>query len=92
MTLRLPGKGEVCTPVITAEERTYREAVLDLFYWQYRSGKDFYSALFNLMTKADDSNLVKLAMSFPFHALVFERWKNSVSEREFFEENGIMIR
>lgn len=91
MTLRLTRRGERPKPVLTEDDRTYREAVVDLFYWQHRSGKCFYSELFDLMTKADDANLVKLALAFPFHALAYERWKYSTSERGFFEEHGIML-
>lgn len=92
MTLRLVKSGEPIGAVeITTEEGTLRDAVVHLFDWQHRGSKGFYSSLFELMQKADDENLVRLALAFPFHAIVFDQWRDSVTDRAFFESHGFLI-
>ena len=92
MILRLARPGEERrSPALELDEGDYQSAVADLYHWQFRRGSYFTSHLFALMQKADDTNLTRLALSFPFHALAFERWRASPTEREFFEAAGFYI-
>lgn len=86
-----PGERPMLPEPITTEDGTLRDAVVHLFDWQHRGAKTFYSQLFELMQRADDSNLTRLALAFPFHAIAFDQWRDSTTDREFFESHGFLI-
>lgn len=76
---------------LSVEDVPYQQAVLHLFYWQFGERKNFYTALFELLTKADDVNVTRLALAFPNHALAFERWRRAETDREFFRASGFLF-
>lgn len=73
------------------EDVPYQQAVLHLFDWQFGERKNFYTALYELLTKADEVNLTRLALAFPNHQLAFERWQRAETDREFFRANGFLL-
>lgn len=92
MTLKLVKPGDRVGAVkITTEEGTLRDAVVHLYDWQHRGGTHFFCSLFELMQKADDENLLRLALAFPYHAIAFDQWRDSLTDREFFESHGFLI-
>jgi len=92
MTLKLVKPGDRVGAVkITTEEGTLRDAVVHLYDWQHRSSAGFFSQLYNLMQSADDQNLTRLALAFPYHAIAFDQWRSSSTDREFFESHGFLI-
>ena len=60
----------------TGVEMAYRkEVVQNLWYWQkYKESDNFTCKLFELFQKANRSNTLKLAMSFPEEFRVLQRW------------------
>lgn len=76
---------------LSFEDATYRQAVLHLYDWQFGDRAHFYTALFELLTKADEVNVTRLALAFPNHALAFERWRQAATDREFFEAAGFLF-
>jgi hypothetical protein len=85
-----PGEERIADP-ICFEVGTLRDAVVDLYDWQHRSSTGFFSQLYNLMQRADDQNLTRLALAFPYHAIAFDQWRSSSTDREFFESHGFLI-
>jgi hypothetical protein len=50
-------------------------AVRDLFYWQYSYDPTRFSCmLYDLMGKADEMNLQKLAKAFPEEFMAYQLW------------------
>ena len=67
----------------------FREAVMQLFYWQYGSSRDnFSSILYMLMQKADSSNQAKFQRGFPNEFLAWQCWQRSEDPEAFFKEYG----
>jgi len=48
-----------------------------LLKWQYRMYGDFYTALFDAITRADDTNCEKLALGFPREVMAFRLWQTT---------------
>ena len=68
----------------------YQTAVLHVYDWQYKKLKHFYTDLFELMSRADDENMLRLALAFPQHALAYQQWRTARTEQEFFEAAGYL--
>lgn len=69
------------------------EAAWDLYYWLIYFNAEslndcFSSKLFNLLLKADASNLKKLKLGYPYHVRVFTEWKKE-KPQDFFKKYGI---
>lgn len=73
------------------QDGTFQRAVAHVYDWQFRGIKHFYTQLFELMCIADEENLTRLGAAFPNHALAFRRWRQSTSDREFFESHGYFL-
>ena len=58
--------------MLTSDEWT--EAEKSVIKWQFRLLGDFRTALFEAITLADDKNLVRLAMGFPYEVSGFMAW------------------
>jgi len=52
------------------------EAEYELYYWQFSDGDNFSTRLFQAISKADTSNLNKLAKGFPEEVAVYRRYAN----------------
>jgi hypothetical protein len=92
MILRLAKPGEKSfAPALNLDDGSMRDAVVDLYDWQHRGATHFACRVYELMQYADEMNLVRLSLAFPFHALAFEQWRHARTEREFFEENGFLL-
>lgn len=54
------------------------EATEHLSSW-INGDKGFYSTLFELIEKADSSNMKRLHLAYPNHVFIFIQWRNSSS-------------
>jgi len=66
-----------------------KQAVLDLYLWQYGGSSSFKSQLFSLMGKADTNNQSKLSEGFPVEVRVYKEWYSSESSKAFFDRYPI---
>jgi len=92
MTLRLAKAGEerVAEP-LALEDREWLEAINHLYDWQHRGATHFFCRVFELLLYADETQMLRVALAYPFHALAFERWKAAKTDRSFFEAHGFLI-
>lgn len=92
MTLRLarPGEDRVAQP-LSLEDREWIAAINHLYDWQHREGTHFFCRLYELLLYADDSQKLRIALAYPFHALAYERWKAARTDRSFFQEHGFFM-
>lgn len=69
-------------------QRSLEEAIQELYYWQgHDEEADWFTAkLYDLITKADRSNMIKLCAGFPAEVLAWHMWQDSRDEKEFFGE------
>jgi hypothetical protein len=92
MSIRRRRLGEVRkADALELEDATYQTAVLHVYDWQHRGVRHFYTELFELMSRADDGNMLRLALAFPYHALAYQGWRTARTEREFFEAAGYLV-
>jgi hypothetical protein len=75
----------------SGESVPYQRAVLHLYDWQHRGARHFFTDLFELMTRADEENMLRLAIAFPQHSLALQSWKMARTDREFFEAAGFLM-
>jgi len=61
---------------IEEEKIKYKEIEKELFFWYYTNNSNYTSLLFNLIGKADPTNLNKLKSVYPLHVEIFERFRN----------------
>jgi hypothetical protein len=54
----------------------YTETEKELYYWSIGKAGSFTSCLFELITKADVENKLKLLISFPEHVNVIYKYQN----------------
>lgn len=91
MTLRNRRRGEKRTAeALKFDDVKYQTAVRHVFDWQHNGVRHFYTELLNLMCRADEQNMLRLALAFPQHALAFHQWRTARTEREFFEQAGFL--
>ena len=92
MTLRLTKPGETwIASALSYDDGDLKTAVGHLLDWQHKELTHFYCQLFELLMRADEVNLVRLALAFPYHALAFEQWRYARTDREFFRQHGVFI-
>lgn len=68
----------------------YKQAVKEVYYWQYGDSTSFSACLVHLLAKADVSNFLRLRNSFPELTLAFRDWQQSETGNSFFKEHGLM--
>jgi hypothetical protein len=56
---------------IEEEKIKYKEIEKELFFWYYTNNSNYTSLLFNLIGKADPTNLYKLKSVYPLHVEIF---------------------
>lgn len=69
----------------------YKDAVKEVYYWQYGESTCFSAQLVNLLAKADMWNFAKLGNAYPELALAFRDWQQSETGDSFFKEHGLMV-
>lgn len=67
-----------------------QQAVEKLYYWQ-TGGTSFTCKLFELMCKADSTNLAKLTAAYPNEAYALGQWRQSPDPRSFFRRHGLGV-
>lgn len=72
------------------ETEAYKQAVKDIYFWQYGDSTSFSSCLVHLLAKADVFNFLRLRNSFPELTLAFKDWQQSETCDSFFKEHGLM--
>lgn len=69
----------------------YSDTVERLYFWVTRSTGCFSDMLFDLICKADPSNLAKLRLSFPMHCQVIDEWQVAGDNgMDLFKKVGIL--
>lgn len=56
---------------------TLKEAVTELYFWQYSRTGSFHNYLYDLLQKADESNKQKLAEGFPTEREALQMWEEA---------------
>jgi len=71
---------------------TLRQAIKELWAWQYSYTDCFHNRLYDLFMKADAENTLRLAKGFPEEFGAITAWKNSPNPEEFFKKEGFPVR
>lgn len=65
----------------------YERAKQSFYFYKFTgTAGGFETALWDAFARADEGNLVRLGVGFPSHFKVFNEWRSSSSEREYFSE------
>jgi len=68
-----------------------REALIQLYNWQYKGSTSFSAEFFKLYAKADMVNKAKLDLGFPEYSEAYQTWFNAPDQcKEIFKELGIL--
>jgi len=68
---------------------TLREAIKELYFWQYGDATNFTAKLYELIGKADPVNRMKLSLAFPYEVLAFKQWERAEVIEQFFKDAGV---
>lgn len=69
------------------ETTEYKDAVRDLWYWQYQQGDSFNCKVFQLLAKADGFNKGRIALAWPYLFMVWTDWHSNDND-EYFRHFG----
>ena len=69
-------------------EMSEKEAVTEVFRWQYQNTNSFFNKLLDVIHKADVSNRAKLMKAFPNLVAAHTLWMDSPTPGKFFESYG----
>lgn len=82
---------DVCRPTFIgrANYEKYKEAVRQVYYWQYNHTKSFNNCLLDLFGKADLDNSLRLQRGFPELTAAYADWYLSDDQEAFFKCHGL---
>lgn len=73
-----------------ANREKYKEAVNQVYYWQYNYTKSFNNKLLDLFGKADFDNSLRLKRGFPELVAAYADWYLSDDQDAFFKLHGFI--
>jgi hypothetical protein len=68
-----------------------KKAAMEIYFWQHSNTSSFNNRLFDLFSKADANNFIKLSKGFLPEAKAFMEWQTSAGGgNEFFRKYGVI--
>lgn len=71
---------------MTEIDPNVKEAIKEIYYWQYHNTNSFMNRLITLFQVADRQNFARLERGFPLIAIAYNMWLISPNQNDFFEQ------